>query len=115
MPLFLKSLLVLSHSESLLSRPPSPNPVTTLTFIHIIMEQQKLQYREIDAHICQMIGIAEHDFCRFTLVEQQSLHDYYLEVRQAMKIPARDESRQNEVYKQDFEAQFLGDFQYVCK
>ena len=115
MPLFLKSLLVLSHSERLLRRPTSLNSVTTLTFIHIKMEQQKLQHSEINAHICQMLGIAEHDFCRFTLVEQQSVHDYYLEVLQAMKIPARDESRQNEVYKQDFEAQFLGDFQYVCK
>ncbi|KAI4232382.1 MAG: hypothetical protein LQ349_005062 [Xanthoria aureola] len=94
---------------------PSLDRVTTLNFIHIRMEEQKLQHSEIDAHICQMIGIADHDFCRFTLVEQQSLRDYYLEVRQAMKIPARDESRQNEVYKQDFEAQFLGDFQYVCK
>lgn len=115
MPLFLKSLLFLSHSESLLSRPPSPNPVTTLTFIYIRMEKQKLQHSEIDAHICQMIGIAEHDFYRFTLVEQQSLHDYYLEVRQAMKLSTRDESQQNEVYNQDFEAQFLGDIQYVCK
>ena len=69
----------------------------------------------MDAHICQMIGIVEHDFCRFTLVEQQSLRDYYLEVRQAMKISSRDESRQNEVYNQDFEAHFLGDVQYVCK
>ncbi|CAL8581653.1 hypothetical protein XPA_007341 [Xanthoria parietina] len=79
------------------------------------MDQQKLQHSEIDAHICQMIGIAEHDFCRLTLVEQQSLRDYYLEVRQAMKIPARDEFRQNEAYNQDFEAQFLGDVQlYRC-
>ena len=115
MPLFLKSLLVLSLSERLLCRPPSLNRVTTLTFIHIKMDQQKLQHREIDAHICQMIGIAEHDFCRFTLVEQQSLRDYYLEVRQAMKIPASDKFRQEEAYNQDFEAQFLGDVQYVYK
>ena len=79
------------------------------------MDQQKLQHSEIDAHICQMIGIVEHDFCRLTLVEQQSLRDYYLEVRQAIEIPARDEFRQKEAYNQDFEAQFLGDVQYVCK
>ena len=115
MPLFPKSLLVVSLSEKLLCRPPSPNPVTTLTFIHIKMEQQKLQHSEIDTHICQMIGIAEHDFCRFTLVEQQSLRDYYREVRQAMKIPAREAFQPNEAYNQDFEAQFLGDIQYVCK
>ena len=115
MPLFLESLLVLSLSERLLCRPPSLNAITTLTLIHIKMEQQKLQHSEIDAHICQMIGIAEHDFCRLTLVEQQSLRDYYIEARQAMKISTRDGSRQNEVYNQDFEAQFLGDVHYVCK
>lgn len=115
MPLFLRSLLGLSPSGGLLCRPSSLNPVTTPIFIHTKMDQQKLQHSEIDAHICQMIGIAEHDFCRFTLVEQQSLRDYYLEVRQAMKVSPRDESRQNEVYYQDFEAQFLGDVQYVCK
>ena len=79
------------------------------------MDQQKLQHSEIDAHICQMTGIAEHDFCRFALVEQQSLRDYYLEVRQAMKIPAREDSRKNEVYNQGFVAQFLGDVQYAWK
>lgn len=34
--------------------------------MYIKMEQQKLQPNGIDAHICQMIGIAKHDFCYFT-------------------------------------------------
>lgn len=53
------------------------------------MEQQKLQPNEIDAHICQLIGIAKHDFCYFTPAELQSLRIHYLETVQAMNVPAQ--------------------------
>ncbi|KAL9028431.1 MAG: hypothetical protein Q9180_007167 [Flavoplaca navasiana] len=59
-----------------------------------------------------MIGISEHDFDNLTLAEKGSLLDYYLEILEAMNLPTQGSFLQNAAFKEDFEAQFLGDISY---
>ncbi len=78
-----------------------------------MIEQQKCKLSEIDAHICQMIGISEHGFGNLTVAEKESLLDYYLGTLEALNLPLHGSFRQNAASKEDFEAQFLGDISYV--
>ena len=77
------------------------------------MERQKRRLSEISAHICQIIGISDHDFDNLTVAEKESLLDYYLETLEAMNLPLHGSFWQNVAFKEDFEAQFLGDISYV--
>ncbi|KAL8980554.1 MAG: hypothetical protein Q9205_004395 [Flavoplaca limonia] len=78
-----------------------------------IIERQKCKLSEINAHICQMIGISEHGFGNLTVAEKESLLDYYLETLEPMNLPLQGTFRQNAAFKEDFEARFLGDISYI--
>ena len=68
----------------------------------------------IDAHICHMIGISEHDFRFFVQVERKALRCYYREIVQAVGGVKRNAVGEFEVsMKEDVEARFLGDVSYV--
>ena len=71
------------------------NPEKTST-MDSKMEQQNRKLTQINAHICQMIGISEQDFKIFTVAEKHSLLDYYLEILEAMDLPTEKWFQQNE-------------------
>lgn len=77
------------------------------------MEQQNRKFTQINAHICQMLGISKHGFDNLTVAEKQSFLDYYLEILEAMDLPAEQCFQHNGAVKEDFEAHFLGDIHYV--